>query len=292
MNNAAAGKVKASPERSASWPHPTKRARRIVYGARGYLRLMYRLGMLKVDVEGLDNIPAETERCVFFGSHHSEIDALLVGAVMPYITPFMAKAEIGKWPFIGQLAHDFGAVLVHRSDQDSKQAAVRAAIEFVEAGRSPFIFAAGRCVPRDEVAQYRHGCTMVAFKTNVPVIPVVLYGTEDVHDLAANIPLKYSRLSLVRKVQKMRQVKKLRQTWLVANVYGRTNLRKQMAIHFGPAFHPENYANYAAMTAAVGEYVDGERARMAAEYAKKRGPIRNLSDNIQRGWDVVLRRNR
>lgn len=78
----------------------------------------HQLRLLGVKVKCLGKV-SQTEPLLLLGNHVSYIDILLLMATVPKIS-FVAKAEIEKWPIIGEACRMVGIIFVKREKKSSR----------------------------------------------------------------------------------------------------------------------------------------------------------------------------
>jgi len=109
-------------------------------------------------------------RGLILSNHVSFFDTL----VMSYVVPmrYVSKAEVKKWPFIGQIAGATGTMFVDRSDK-SKRADVRQqVIDGLQRSQYPpiIIFPEGKRNPEDTLLPFRYGVFKIAVETGTPYL--------------------------------------------------------------------------------------------------------------------------
>jgi putative phosphoserine phosphatase / 1-acylglycerol-3-phosphate O-acyltransferase len=145
-----------------------------------------------LDIDGTDNIPLEGP-AIICGNHRSYFDPLAVGyAVAKRGRPvrFLGKKEVFDAPVVGDMARAMGGIRVDRgtgSDEPLREAAAALA-----AGEMVAIMPQGT-IPRglaffDPVLKGRWGAAKLAAMSGAPVIPLGLWGTEQVWPRNAKVP--------------------------------------------------------------------------------------------------------
>ena len=144
-------------------------AKRIV---RGLLRLLYR-----IEVEGADRVPPEGP-VVIAANHHSFIDPLVIGVVLPRPIAFIARGDLFRIPGLGWLLRKLYAIPVERGSGDL--AAVKAAIRALRGGMAFGIFPEGRRSRSGHLEPFKTGAAAIALRTGARVLPVAIVGTREV----------------------------------------------------------------------------------------------------------------
>lgn len=141
-------------------------------------RLFLALTGVRVDVSGLENVPAGAGM-VFVANHLSTMDIPVLSACLPRSFRFLAKTSLFRVPFIGWHLHRGGHIRIIR---EKKMAAVKAldrARELVERGTAVLVFAEGSR-SRGSLQRFKAGAAHVAIKAGVPLVPVAIIGTDRV----------------------------------------------------------------------------------------------------------------
>ncbi|MEI2691841.1 MAG: lysophospholipid acyltransferase family protein [Anaerolineae bacterium] len=109
-------------------------------------------------------------RGLILSNHVSFFDTLVMSYVLPM--RYVSKAEVKKWPFIGQIAAATGTMFVNRQDK-SKRADVRQqVVEALHHSQYPpiVIFPEGKRNPEDTLLPFRYGVFEIAVETGVPYL--------------------------------------------------------------------------------------------------------------------------
>jgi len=129
---------------------------------RGIAHFLVALFYRRVEVIGLERIPASGPLLVAANHQQGLMDGLLLAATFPRPLRPIAKAPLFRYPLIGQLARLSGAIPVHRR-QDERGGAVDneamfgAARRALEAGEALLIFPEGVSQPEPAIMPLRTG---------------------------------------------------------------------------------------------------------------------------------------
>ncbi len=152
--------------------------------ARALIRLFYR----RIDVQGLENVPASGP--VLFAANHPNmlLDPLLLGTSQPRPLSFLAKATLFKSPLFGRFLSAAGVLPVYRrKDQPDElgknELTFEACYRLLERGGAIGIFPEGVSHDREAVLPLKTGCARIALQTEaendfglgVKILPVGLY---------------------------------------------------------------------------------------------------------------------
>jgi 1-acyl-sn-glycerol-3-phosphate acyltransferase len=136
-------------------------------------------------IEGLDQIPA-TGSALVVANHISYVDPLY-SAVFVHrarrVPRFLAKASIWKVPVAGWTMAGSGQIPVYRDSADAQQS-LRAGVEALRNGKLVVIYPEGT-ITRDPAGwpmQSRTGVARLALSGEMPVLPMVHWGTREVYD--------------------------------------------------------------------------------------------------------------
>jgi len=146
---------------------------------RGFSRWLCRTTITvctKHTVEGLENFPRKGPALVVI-NHLGDADApLLVGSV-PASLDAMGKIELYDHPTVGKPMDWYGIIWLHRGRADKR--AIRAALDGLAEGRLIVIAPEGRYSLTGELEEGGQGAAFLAYKADVPIVPVVVIGTEN-----------------------------------------------------------------------------------------------------------------
>jgi putative phosphoserine phosphatase/1-acylglycerol-3-phosphate O-acyltransferase len=146
----------------------------------------------RFDISGVDRIPASGPVLVA-ANHRSYFDVValaLVAAQLGRPVRFLAKRELFDAPVIGQLARALGGIPVDRGSGSDRP--LREATRALRAGEVVVILPQGT-IPRgpaffDRELRGRTGAARLAKATGAPVVPVGIWGTEQVWPRSSRVP--------------------------------------------------------------------------------------------------------
>lgn len=144
------------------------------------------------DIKGVDRIPDEGP-AIIVANHRSYFDPMAVGMLLARkgrAVRFLGKKEVFDAPLVGDLATALGGIRVDRGTGDDQP--LRAAEMALAAGELVAMMPQGT-IPRgeaffDPVLRGRWGAAKLAAETKAPIIPVGLWGTEDVWPRSSRVP--------------------------------------------------------------------------------------------------------
>lgn len=136
-------------------------------------------------VYGREKMPMQG-RVIVVSNHASDFDPPFVGAQMLRPVAFMAKEELFQVPGLGALISALGAYPVKRGKGD--RAAIRAALNRIEEGWVTGIFLDGTRRADGRIHDPKIGAALIAAKTQTPLLPVSLWGTDQILPKGAKFP--------------------------------------------------------------------------------------------------------
>jgi 1-acyl-sn-glycerol-3-phosphate acyltransferase len=146
-----------------------------VYGFFHYLTtVLYDIGF-RGEVAGLENLPAEGA-FLLAANHASFLDPFLVGAQVQRQLAFFARKTLWKPGFASWWLDKVGTIPV---DRDGGQAlsAIKRVLRALENNRGLILFPEGTRTPDGALQKPKPGVGMIACSTQVPVVPVRIFGS-------------------------------------------------------------------------------------------------------------------
>lgn len=112
------------------------------------------------------------DKFLLMPNHRSYIDIFLMAAYSPSV--FVAKAEIKKWPILGQSIKATKAILVKRNEMKSLIDTMKKIRQSVEQGISVTIFPEGTTSLGPALLPFKSGTFKIAAEINAPIIPCAI----------------------------------------------------------------------------------------------------------------------
>jgi 1-acyl-sn-glycerol-3-phosphate acyltransferase len=143
----------------------------------GFARTWFKALDLKITVEGGENIPREGG-CVLVSTHVSYLDFIFVGlAAQPSkrLVRFMAKKSVFDHKISGPLMRGMHHIPV---DRKAGAGAYDAALDALRAGEVVGVFPEATISQSFEVKGLKTGAARMALATEVPIVPVTIWGTQ------------------------------------------------------------------------------------------------------------------
>jgi putative phosphoserine phosphatase/1-acylglycerol-3-phosphate O-acyltransferase len=150
------------------------------------------LRFVRFDIDGVEHIPAQGPAIVV-ANHRSYFDPFAIGVTLAKRgrpIRFLGKREVFDAPVVGQLARAMGGIRVERGSGSDEPLQEAAGALF--AGELVAIMPQGT-IPRGEAffdpeLKGRWGAARLAGLTRVPVVPLGLWGTEEVWPRNSKVP--------------------------------------------------------------------------------------------------------
>ena len=146
--------------------------------ARTWSRLILWTTGVRVDVAGLARlVPGRTY--LFVVNHQSIYDIPILFWSIPYQLRIIAKASLGRFPFLGWHLRRTGHMLVDRRRPD--RAAIFAwASRLTSKGLSLIVFPEGTRSRAGRVGRFKRGSFYLALEAGMPVVPLSVIGSRHV----------------------------------------------------------------------------------------------------------------
>ena len=145
---------------------------------RGIVPLGLRAGGIRVEVSGLDHIPAGAS-CIFLSNHVSNLDPPVLLPVLPGQCSVLLKKGLMRIPFLGTAMRLGKFVPVERGQRrEAAQASVAAAEAALRSGLHVLFFAEGTRSEDGRLLAFKSGPFYMAMETGAPIVPIAISGTE------------------------------------------------------------------------------------------------------------------
>lgn len=161
--------------------------------ARNAARAVFSLTGSSPQIEGLEHLPDEP--AVAVANHASYLDGILLTAVLPAQFHFVIKREVTRIPVAHFLLRRIGAHFVERSDKRRGATDVRSILQTANTGGSLAFFPEGTFHIETGIRRFRNGAFAVAFRGEMPLIPIAIIGTRHMLPAGNTLP-RQSRLKV------------------------------------------------------------------------------------------------
>ena len=144
--------------------------------AKGVMRLCG----IPMTLRDTENLLHKDIPCIYVSNHQSYIDAIVMFALLPPGTSFVAKSELLGSFFLRTLLRRFGTQFVERFDTAKGIEGSRNVTETSRTGQSLMFFAEGTFTRTPGLLPFRMGAFETAVETGAPIIPLAIRGTRSV----------------------------------------------------------------------------------------------------------------
>lgn len=146
--------------------------------ARAWSRLILVTTGVQVERRGLERrTPGRTY--IFVSNHQSIYDIPIVFAGLPWQLRIIAKASLGRFPFLGWHLSRTGHLLVDRRHPDPV-GILRRWKALVSQGLSLIVFPEGTRSADGQVGRFKAGSFLLAIQAGLPLVPVSIRGSRHV----------------------------------------------------------------------------------------------------------------
>lgn len=133
---------------------------------------------IKTAIRGLEKIPES--QCIVVANHASYLDGVILNAFLPPRFGFVIKGEMGSIPVAGYLLRRIGSEFVERFDASGSARDARRLLKVADAGESLAFFPEGTFLHKPGLDRFRAGAFAAAINSNLPVVPVVIFGSREI----------------------------------------------------------------------------------------------------------------
>ena len=141
-----------------------------------WVRLIITL-VIRRDIQGMERLPRRGG-LILASNHLNLADPPIITALMPRRIVWMTKQELFDIPVFGFLYHLFGCIPVRRFEADLK--ALRRSQDTLRRGLALGMFPEGTRAGETGLGRGEPGTALLAMRANVPIMPMAIWGTEDV----------------------------------------------------------------------------------------------------------------
>jgi 1-acyl-sn-glycerol-3-phosphate acyltransferase len=142
--------------------------------ARAWAWLILRTTGVDVEFRGGEHIPS-TGSVVVAANHQSIYDIPILFASLPLQLRIVAKASLGKFPFLGWHLQSTGHLLVDRRNPGAS--ILKKMTRLIGGARSLIVFPEGTRSVDGTVARFKAGMFLLAIDSDLPVLPVSIAGS-------------------------------------------------------------------------------------------------------------------
>jgi len=145
--------------------------------AHTWAKLSIRVAGARIQVSGLENIPAET--AVYACNHTSYMDTPVVFSSLPFQFRILAKKELWGIPFIGWYLNRSGQIPIDTANPRTTLSSFSKGVHTLREGLNIFVFPEGGRTPDRKLKPLLNGAAFLALRAQVPLVPIILVGVYD-----------------------------------------------------------------------------------------------------------------
>ena len=151
---------------------------------RVWARALLAAAGIELRVEGLERVDPK-QRYVLVANHSSYFDIPCVFAAIPQPIRFMAKVSLFKIPIFGWSLARAGFIPIDRKNRRTAVKSFDLAVERIRKGNTVVVFPEeGRSRERT-MRPFQRGGFLLALRSELPILPLAIDGTYDVHRAGA-----------------------------------------------------------------------------------------------------------
>jgi 1-acyl-sn-glycerol-3-phosphate acyltransferase len=136
-------------------------------------------------IHGAEKVPKKGP-FLLVSNHASNYDPIILSCCVGRPVAYMSKAELFKVPVLSTAMRVYGAYPVNRNSAGS--GTIKAAMEYLENGWGLGVFIGGTRTVDGKIYDPKGGAALIAAKTQVPVLPVSLWGNHNLEPDGKKIP--------------------------------------------------------------------------------------------------------
>jgi 1-acyl-sn-glycerol-3-phosphate acyltransferase len=145
--------------------------------AQWWARLILATSGVRIE-RGGHALPGEHESCIFVANHSSIYDVPVLFTAVPRQLRIMAKAALGRVPFIGWHLRLSGHLLVNRTNPGA--GIFKKMQRMARSGASLIVFPEASRTSDGQLKKFKGGIFLLAIEHGLPIVPVSVDGTRTV----------------------------------------------------------------------------------------------------------------
>ncbi len=153
-----------------------------------WARMHLAVSGIKVKIEGLDHISSPPY--VFMCNHQSALDIHALITRLPFSFKWIAKRQLFAIPLFGWALKKAGYISIDRENPREALKAVEEASRKIKEGTNIMIFPEGTRSPDGRLLPFKKGVFTLALRAMVPVVPIGIYGSNELQPKVSSIPRK------------------------------------------------------------------------------------------------------
>jgi len=135
----------------------------------------------QVEIIGKEHI-LENRSQIAFANHQGDLDIMLIYLIFDFPMTWLAKASLFDVPFFGWVLKKLGHIPVYRGNKTKTPITISTSIDKLKSGTSIAIFPEGTWSDSTKtLLPFKDGLHMLSSNSHVPLLPVVIIGSNQVH---------------------------------------------------------------------------------------------------------------
>jgi 1-acyl-sn-glycerol-3-phosphate acyltransferase len=131
--------------------------------------------LFNLEVKGKENIPA-TGGVLLAANHASYLDPVVAGVASPRQLHFLAKEHLFEVRFLSWFARKTNVLPISR--ERIQVSITKKSLGILRKGGALLLFPEGTRSPSGTISEGKRGVGLIAYKANVPVVPVLIKGSD------------------------------------------------------------------------------------------------------------------
>ncbi len=131
------------------------------------------VGGVTMNVIGRENL-WKARPAVFLFNHQSQLDVLVLGALLRQDFTGVAKIEISHDPMFAPVGYLMDVAYIDRGNTAQARKALKPVVDALQGGRSIAIAPEGTRSPTDRILPFKKGAFHIAMQAGVPIVPIVI----------------------------------------------------------------------------------------------------------------------
>lgn len=136
-------------------------------------------GGVKVVIRNPENIAPPGQTRVYVSNHVSWFEIFALASVIPHYR-FVAKKELASLPIFGRAVKEVAGIFIDRKNRKAAFDAYAAAADQIRSGINVAVYPEGTRGRSYELRPFKKGPFVLAIAAQVPIVPVVSWGTREV----------------------------------------------------------------------------------------------------------------
>lgn len=138
--------------------------------------LIMKASLVKVQVEGLENVPKNTN-VIFTSNHQSYLDIFILLKYLPLPFRFVIMRKLFNIPFIGDHITRAGYISLDTKDRKKSFEIIDNIVGLLKNNNSFVIFPEGRLTDDGSIREFSRGASIIIQKSSIAIVPIAINGS-------------------------------------------------------------------------------------------------------------------